>query len=237
MSPASLPFPAPPCVRCVSSFAELVATPFGGEVNALCWPRPLPGGFADIVARLGPGEGLVTLDEAALRALPVASAARAAIELLVADLALLRAHDLDPVLNLIHGYPRDDSPGPVATDVFSFHADRAPVPADTWLCTYHGPPSEGLPYSEAQRRVDQPAIRAELLRAYGGADGAGFRDYLEEHCYDLHYAPRPGAHPWSFGTGHLWRIATEYPGSPVPPCIHRAPTPPPGAPPRLLLIS
>ncbi|MBL9190685.1 MAG: hypothetical protein JNK23_24620 [Opitutaceae bacterium] len=237
MSSAVLPFSAYPCIRTVDSFAALAATPFADGVNALCWPRPLPEGFAEIVAQLGPGEGLVALDEARLRALPVGAAASPAIDLLLADLERLRALDLDPVLNLIHGYPRDDAPGPVATDVFSFHADSAPVPADTWLCTYHGPPSEGLPHAEALRRVDDPATRAALLRDYGGPDDAGFREHLHENCYDLHYAPQPGARPWSFGVGHLWRIATEYPGSPVPPCVHRAPTPPPGAPPRLLLIA
>ena len=36
---------------------------------------------------------------------------------------------------------------------------------------------------------------------------------------------------------HLWRIAVDYPGSPVPPCVHRAPETRPGRPPRLLLIS
>jgi hypothetical protein len=220
----------------VRSFAALADTPFGAGVNALCWERPLPGGFDEIVARLGPGTGLVALDEACLRTLAVSPSARPAIELLLADLQRLLARDLDPVLNCILGYPRDEEPGPVVTDVFSFHADSAPVPADTWLCTYHGPPGEGLRNDEAQRRVDVPATRAQLLRAFGGEDDAGFRAYLQENCYDLHYAPTPDARPFSFGLGHLWRIATDYPGSPVPPCIHRAPTPPPGAPPRLLLI-
>ena len=64
-----------------------------------------------------------------------------------------------------------------------------------------------------------------------------FREYQAENCYDLHYAPLPHARPFSFGRGNLWRIAVDYPGNPVPPCIHRAPTTLPGQPPRLLLIS
>ncbi|MBL9202317.1 MAG: hypothetical protein JNL39_17540 [Opitutaceae bacterium] len=236
MSPLELP-PDYPRIRRVGSFAELAGTPWGDGVNALCWERELPAGCGEIVAALGAGEGLVTLDEARLRSLRVGPAARAAIEFMLADLRLLRERDLDPVLNCIHAYPRDEEPGPVVTDVFSFHADSAPVPADTWLCTYHGPPSEGLRNDEAQRRVDLPATRAALLREFGGADDEAFRDYLRENCYDLHYAPVAGARPFSFGLGHLWRIATDYPGSPVPPCVHRAPTPPPGSPSRLLLIS
>ena len=50
-------------------------------------------------------------------------------------------------------------------------------------------------------------------------------------------AALPGARPWSFGVGHLWKIACLYDGSPVPPCVHRAPPTIPGQPPRLLLIS
>jgi hypothetical protein len=37
--------------------------------------------------------------------------------------------------------------------------------------------------------------------------------------------------------GNLWRIAIEYPGCLVPPCIHRAPATPSGPSQRLLLIS
>ncbi len=236
LSPSNGPLDYPR-IRRVQGFPELVTTPFADGVNALCWERSLSGDFAEVVARLGPGEGIVALDEARLLALPVSAAGRVAIDQMLADLRRLREHDLDPVLNCIHGYPRDEEAGPVATDVFSFHADSAPVPADTWLCTYHGAPSEGLRNEEAQRRVDLPATRAELLQRFGGADDDDFRTYLNENCYDLHYAPAPLARPYSFGLGNLWRIATDYPGSPAPPCIHRAPTTLPGEPPRLLLIS
>jgi hypothetical protein len=158
-----------------------------------------------------------------------------AIDVMLEDLKRLRELGRDPVLNCIHAYPRDRDPGPVATDVFSFHADSAPVEADTWLCTYHGTPSEGLRNEDALRRVDIPATRAELLKVFGGADGDAFRDFLQENCYDLHYAPRSKARPFSFGVGNLWRIACDWPGSPVPPCIHRAPETVPGEA-RLLVI-
>lgn len=225
-----------PRVRRVGSFHELVTTRFVDGVNALCWERTLPGDYAEVVALLGEGEGLVTLDEARLRALPVSAAGRIAIDILLEDQRLLRAHDLDPVLNCIYGYPRDDQPGPVATDVYSFHADSAPVPADTYLCTYFGPVSEGVSNEQAQRRVDVPATRAELLRLFGGEDNEDFRAYLNENCYDLHYVAAPDAHIFSFGHGNLWRIALDYPGNPVPPCVHRAPATRPGES-RLLLIS
>jgi hypothetical protein len=167
----------------------------------------------------------------------VSAAGRVAIDILLADQRRLREHDLDPVLNCINRYPRDENSGPVTTDVFSFHTDSATVEVDTYLCTYHGPASEGLRNDEAQRRVDVPATRAELLQRFGGDDNDAFREYLNENCYDLHYAPVLSAQPFSFGLGNLWRIAVDYPGSPVPPCIHRAPSTLPGQPPRLLLIS
>ena len=224
-------------IKRVNSFHELVSTPFADGINALCWERTLSGDFGEVVALLGTGEGIVTLDEARLLALPVSDAGRAAVDQLLADLRLLRDRNLDPVLNCIHGYPRDEQPGPVPTDVFSFHADSAPVAADTWLCTYYGPASEGLRNEEALRRVDVPETRAELLKLFGGEDNDEFRDYLNENCYDLHYSPTPPAQPFSFGLGNLWRIAVDYPDSPVPPCVHRAPATLPGQPPRLLLIS
>lgn len=224
-------------VRRVASFEELVATPFADGVNALCWPRVLEGDFGEIVRHLSADAADTAIDESRFAALPLSPAGRRAAEFVSEDLRRLRAHELSPIVDCFRSYPRDEDAGPVRVDVYSFHADSAPVPADTWLCTYFGAPSEGLRNDQAQRRVDLPATRAELLRAYGGADDAGFREFLREHCYDLHYAAAPGAQPFSFGVGNLWRIAIEHPDSLVPPCIHRAPDTLPSDPPRLLLIS
>ncbi len=219
------------------SFAELVETPFADGINALRWPREHSGDFGEVVERMGAGEEIVTIAEERLVGLEVSAAGRAAIEVLREDLRRLREAARDPVLNCIYHYPRDEGDAPVRTDVFSWHADSAPVEADTWLCTYYGAPSEGLPNEEAQRRVEMPEIRVELLEFLGlEEDGAEFREALREHCFDLHYAPLLQARPFSFGVGHLWRIAVDWPGSPVPPCIHRAPETLPGEPPRLLLI-
>lgn len=221
-------------IKRVTSFRELLTTPFENGVNALCWERTLVGDFREVIEQLAAGEGITTLDESTLRSLKVSAAGAAAIDILLEDQRLLREHDLDPVLNCIHGYPRDENSGPVPTDVFSFHADSAPTEADTWLCTYHGPSSEGLRNEQAQRRVEIPATRAELLALFGGKDDADFAEYLAENCYDLHYAAAPGAQPFPFGFGNLWRIAVDWPGSAVLPCIHRAPQ---TDAPRLLLIS
>jgi hypothetical protein len=226
-----------PRIRVVGSFQELISTPFSGDVNALCWPRVLEGNFAEVVAALGGGEGIVPLDEEELRGLELSEAGQCAVEVMLEDQRLLIEEGLEPELNIIHHYPRDEAHGPIATDVLSFHVDSATAETDTWLCTYHGAPSEGLPNEDAILKADIPETRAELLRLHGGPDDASFRDFLAENCYDLHYAPLPHAKPYSFGIGNLWRIATDWPGSPVLPCVHRAPETMEGDPVRLLLIS
>jgi len=223
-------------IRLVTCFQELLTTPLADGINALCWQRPLAGDFGEVVRALGVSTGIDRLDEVRLQALSLSAGGRAAVDVMIADLQLLRAHGLAPELNCITAYPRDEESGPVATDVFSFHADSAPIEASTWLCTYHGAPSEGLRNDEALKKVNVPAIRAELLKLFGGDEGEAFEEFLHENCFDLHYAPTPAAAPWSFGTGHLWRIACDWPGSPVPPCVHRAPATVAGEP-RLLLIS
>jgi hypothetical protein len=225
-----------PRARRVRSFEELLATRFADGVNALCWERTLPGDFAEVITKLGPGEGIVPLEDGRVRALDLTPAGRLAAEAMLADQQLLRDHNLAPSLNCVYDCVRGPDADTVPTDVTSFHVDSAPVEVDTWLCTYHGASSEGLRNEDALLKVETPEIRAALLKEYGGADDAGFAEFLHEHSYDSHYAPKPGATPYPFGTFALWRIATRWPGSPVPPCIHRAPENHPGSP-RLLLIS
>jgi hypothetical protein len=225
-------------IKPVKNFQELLTTRFADGVNALCWSRSLPGDYAEVVAKLGPGEEIVTLDEDRLRSLKLTAYGLLAVEQMLADLALLRDAGRDPVLNIIYGYAKDEEGGPVPTDVLSWHVDSAPVEADTWLCTYHGAPSEGLLNEHALRKVDDPKIRAELLNLYGEADDSAFTEWLSENHYDLHFAPRNALSLsnglYSFGQFNLWRATCDWPGSPVPPCVHRAPL---TDTPRLLLIS
>jgi len=224
-------------VKLVSSFHELVTTPFRDGVNALCWPRILVGDFCEVVAHLTANEGISSLDDVTLQNLPLSAAGRTAVETLIEDQARLRALGLAPLLDCIQRYPRDEDGSLVPTDVYSFHADSATVETDTYLCSYTESSSEGLRNEEAQRCVDVPATRAALLKDFGGTDDAAFLEYLKDNCYDLHYEALPQAQPFSFGLRNFWRIAVDYPGSPVPPCVHRAPETVPGRPPRLLLIS
>jgi hypothetical protein len=233
----SIPAPRSHRIQIVSSFHELIATPFQGDINALCWSRHLPGDFQAILDQLPANDGITSIADDDLHALRLSPAGDVARKVLLADQALLRGHGLAPSLDCIAGYAEDGAAGPIPTDVYSFHVDSAPVAADTYLCTYIGSSSEGLANEAAVRRVDVPDTRAQLLQSYGGADDAEFAAYLSDHCFDLHYLPQPGAQPYTFGVRNLWRIAIAYPGCPVLPCIHRAPPRLPGAPARLLLIS
>ena len=226
-----------PRIQVVGSFDELVMTPMRDGINAICWERTLAGDFGEIVEKLGVGKGITSIDAARLRGLDLSDAGQVARDGLLQDQELLRDRELQPSLDCVNGYVNEIESELLRTDVQSWHVDSATVEADTYLCTYFGPASEGVCNEEARRRVDVPEFRAELLKLYGGVDDEGFCEYLNENFLDLHYAPLPDAQPFSFGLGHLWRIAIAYPDSPVPPCIHRAPATLPGNPPRLLLIS
>lgn len=215
----------------VDSFDALAAATFDDGVNACCYARDLVGDF-DGVARAvaaGADAGVVVVDEAALAGLADLAggdpAVAAAVAVIVDDLRRLTALGRDPVLNCITAYARDERGLAIATDVLSFHADRAPIEADTWMCTYAGAPSEGLDNACARRLVDDPAVRAAL-------DESGVVD----EAFDLHYGVVDDAGVFSFGRGNLWRIAIAWPAARVPPCIHRAPAQRPGDPPRLLLL-
>jgi len=220
----------------VQSFAEIVSRPFGGGVNALCWPRNLEGDFAEVAQRLAPSEGFVVVEARALEALSLSAAGRVAANVMLEDLRRLAALGYDPVLNCITTYESDERGLPIATDLMSFHVDRSPIEVDTWLCTYYGRTSEGLDNGDARRLVDVPVIRAGLLDEYGGQDDGGFAEFLSEGSFDLHYGVLGDARPFAFGVGNLWRIAVAWPGCAVPPCIHRAPRAVAGDVPRLLLI-
>jgi hypothetical protein len=223
-------------IKTVASFEELMATPFEDGVNALCWERSLEGNFEEVVHLLEVGEGINTVESEDLLSLSLSQAGKTAVQALIDDQRLLQERGLEPILDCVNHYERDAADGPIRTDVFSFHCDSATVEADTYLCTYYGAPSEGLRNDEAQKCIEIPRIRAALVEHFGGIEGPEFEEYLSDQCFNLHYFPLPGARPFSFGIGNLWRIAIEHPHSPVPPCIHRAPATNPGQR-RLLLIS
>ncbi|MES2397030.1 MAG: hypothetical protein V4549_13550 [Bacteroidota bacterium] len=209
-------------IHCVTNFQDLVSTPFHGEINAICWTRKLIGDFSEIANKIELNGNIATLDQDELFELELSEQGNLAREILLNDLKMLKAHGASPILNLIKCYERDDTYPFFPTDVYSFHVDRSPVPTDTFLCTYYGEPSEILPNSQAKQKVLVPEIRDELKKIYRGADEE-FESFLNEHFFDLHYLPKPEAHPISLGLGHLWRLAVDHPESKVLPCLHRAP--------------
>ena len=225
-----------PNVRYVHSIEELVSTPMRDGVNALCLRRSLEGDFSEVIRHLSVARGITTLERDLLLALPVSEAGKVAIDFMLRDQEQLRAYGFDPVIDCVNGYIGHDEQELMRTDVCSFHVDCATDVADTYLCTYAGASSIGVCQEDVIPRAQVPAVRQALLADFGGADDESFLEYLTENFYDLHYDALPGARTFDFGVGHLWRIAIDYPGNPVPPCIHRAPDPIEGDPPRLILI-
>ena len=209
-------------IHFVTNFQDLVSTPFHGEINAICWTRKLIGDFSEIADKIELNGNIAALDQDELFELQLSEQGQLAREILLNDLKVLKAHGASPILNAIKRYERDDTYPFFPTDVYSFHVDRSPVPIDTFLCTYHGESTEILPNSQAIQKVLVPEIRDELKKIYRG-DNQGFESFLSEHFFDLHYLPKPKAHPISTGLGHLWRLAVDHPESQVLPCLHRAP--------------
>lgn len=218
----------------VTNFEDLVSTPFQGAINAICWTRTLTGDFSEIVNKITPTENITVLHQEELHKLQLSEQGQLARDIILHDWQLLTVHGAAPVLNLIRCYERDDDNSFFPTDVYSFHADRSPVPTDTFLCTYYGASSEILPNAQAQQKVLVPEIRDALKKLYDGT-GEGFESFLSDHFFDLHYQPTQQAQPVSLGVGNLWKLAIDHPESQVPPCIHRAPTEKNGQH-RLLLI-
>lgn len=221
-------------VHHVTLFQDLVSSPFYGQINAICWQRKLIGDFSEIVKKVELNKNIVVLDEEMLHELHLTSEGQLAREIILNDLKLLTAQGADPVLNVIKYYERDDSYPFFPTDVYSYHVDRSPIPADTFLCTYYGQSSDILPNSQATQKILIPEILNELKKLYHGAE-EDFDIFLSENFFDLHYQAKPNAQPISLGLGHLWRLAIDHPESTVPPCIHRAPNEKTGQS-RLLLI-
>ncbi len=218
----------------VSNFHDLVATPFQGEINAICWRRDLECDFAEIVGKIALKENIMELDEETLLQLDLSDQGQLAREVILQDLHLLKAHGALPSLNLIKCYELDDAKAIVPTDVYSFHVDSSPIPTDTFLCTYYGASSEILPNEQAEQKVLIASIRDELKKQFGNSND-GFELFLNENCFDLHYKPKENASPISLGVGLLWRLSTAHPESEVLPCIHRAPKEKNGEP-RLIMI-
>ncbi|WP_298393702.1 DUF1826 domain-containing protein [Flavobacterium sp.] len=227
-------FPDHPQIAVVSSFLELTATEFEGTTNALCWHRRLEGDFEELVSKLTLQESVTEVSLEVLRALQLSVQGNLARAIILRDLQALTAIGAAPVLNLIRCYERDTDFDFIATDVYSFHVDRSPVATDTFLCTYHGAPSDLIANDQAVLKVEVPEIREQLKGLHQGT-AAEFEDFLKDNYFDLHYQALPNAATVSLGTGHLWRLAVDHPTQAVLPCIHRAPVEADGGL-RLLLI-
>lgn len=213
-------------IQLVDSFSKLMKIHFKGQVNAACWFRTLDGDFSDIVQQLQAQdfvtEYMTEISTDDLNQLQLSPAGQRARQLILQDLRRLTEVGASPVLNLIKHYERDEELEFIATDVYSFHVDRSPVPTHTFLCTYHGAVSDILPNSQAQQKILVPEIRDKLRAMYDGPE-QGFESFLREYYFDLHYQPAENAQLINLGLGHLWKLAVDHPDQASLPCIHRAP--------------
>jgi hypothetical protein len=221
-------------IQYVHNFQDLVATPFQGDTNAICWTRELIGDFKEIVNQIVVDDNMAEIHPDDLLELVLSAEGQLARDILLNDLKLLEAHGASPSLNIIKHYERDDSYPFFPTDVYSFHVDRAPIAADTILCTYYGECSEILPNAQGTQKVLIPEIRDALKKLHDGVD-EDFESFLIENFFDLHYQANPDAQTIKLGLGHLCRLAIDHPKSRVLPCLHRAPEEQNGQK-RLLLI-
>lgn len=218
----------------VSCFQELVSFPFQGERNTVCWERELKGDFSEIVHKVVFEGNMIELDQDDLLKLQLSEQGQLAREIILNDLQLLSDYGAAPTLNIIKEYDRDSELPFFATDVYSYHVDRSPIPVDTFLCTYYGESSDILPNSQAIQKAHIPEIRKELKKLHNGNE-LEFEAFLSDHFFDLHYEAIPNARSISLGIGNLCRLATDHPENASLPCIHRAPKENTDEP-RLLLI-
>ena len=209
-------------VKVVSTFSELVNSPFQGTMNAICWSRNLVGDFQEIVAKLELKENMTEISVDDLLALQLSEKGNLARDILLSDIQLLTDFGASPSLNLLKCYERDDELDFISTDVYSYHVDRSPIATDTFLCTYHGAASDILPNDQVEQKISIPEIREKLKELHEGSEDE-FEAFLEEYFFDLHYQPKPNAIPVNLGIGHLWRLAVDHPTQQVLPCVHRAP--------------
>jgi hypothetical protein len=206
----------------VSTFDELINTGFRGAMNVICWHRNLAGDFKEVVTKLQLKENVTDISIEELLALSLSQEGIMAREIILNDLKLLTDLGALPALNLLKSYERDEELDFISTDVYSYHVDRSPIAADTFLCTYYGAASDILPNHQVEQKVLIPEIRQRLQNLYNGPE-AEFEDFLKEHFFDLHYHAKPNANPLNLGVGHLWKLAVDHPEQQVLPCVHRAP--------------
>ena len=206
----------------VSSFDELIKTPFRGKQNALCWQRDLEGNFKEIVDLLELEDDLTEISSEDLLALSLSEQGQKAREVILNDMHLLTEIGALPSLNLIRHYERDDELDFISTDVYSYHVDRSPIATDTFLCTYYGATSDIIPSDQVTQKILIPNIRDQLKQLHQGSEEE-FEQFLMEYFFDLHYQPHEDATITSLKIGQLCRLAVDHPKQVVSPCVHRAP--------------
>lgn len=108
-------------IQNVSSFEKLMATPFQGYINAMCWNRKLEGDFEEIVNALKCNENRSTVHPQKLMQLQLTEQGQLARAIILNDLKMLEEQGAAPTLNVINNYESDEDNPFFPTDVHSFH--------------------------------------------------------------------------------------------------------------------
>ena len=169
-----------PQIKIFTTFNELVNSRFQGNTNAFCWQRNLQGDFGEIARSLQLKDDITEVSVDDLFALQLSDKGHTARQTILNDIKLLTSFGAAPSLNLLKCYERDEEFSFISTDVYSYHVDRSPIAADTFLCTYHGAASDILPQDQALQKILIPEIREELRKLHHGNDES-FETFLQEH--------------------------------------------------------
>lgn len=119
-----------------------------------------------------------------------------------------------------------------------FHFDGGNVEIGRVLIPYTAPTTEGIAPEDCIRFVDIPKFQQDLIGRYGQdkVDPAELAALYKQGIAEIRL-PLPGAVPYSFSAGDVFRHAVQENMAGVTPHLHRAPPMPKGAKPRLLLVA
>ena len=209
-------------VKLVSTFEELISTPYSGKINAIGLIRETDADFKEIANKIELVDTITEITLEDLNALNLSEKGILARNIIIEDFTNLLEFGAQPSLNLIKSYPEDQEFDFISTDVYSYHVDRSPVATDTFLCTYYGTVSDIIPNERAIQKINIPSVREKLIELYDG-DETNFEDFLVENYFDMHYDPLENTTPYNLGLINLWKIAVDHPNQNVLPCVHRAP--------------
>ena len=218
-----------------------------GKTNVILHRRKLRGDFNALAAHLA-GNKKVTIDRS-LRREDVVKAekelkgkAKKAAQEILADIDMLAREGYhstklrligDEGYRMDHGYDLKKGSG-----VSLFHFDGGQPLKGRVLTAYAGATTQGIAPEDCIRFVDIPKFQQDLIGRFGQdhVDPKELAALMKRSIADIRL-PKPGAIPYAFSVGDIFRHAVRDNKAGVTPHLHRAPPMTTGAKPRLLLVA